>query len=282
MRWQFGTLPDVNKLFTGSRQHCICNVHNIVFFFFFIPGTLKVIMVHEDLGKIARAHNYVMCGDPVYTLKSLLIEAKFNNKLSTVRQAVEWGFGKVASDLLVIWQCKKPVKAIVKLLLTLVQSSISIHVNVTICFAFRGLAKHMDEWCCKNAALKKGGWAWLGQSASQKKKFRSQQFIHKFLFSRFLIHSRRTKATARDANMGKRQASYPIPPSHFASTLKRSVHAPCMWYHQAVLASLDVSMQCMTALSTWMLSQWPLMLLIIRHRFLTPLTFLKMAYLLDI
>lgn len=54
------------------------------------------------------ARNFAIYGDPAYPLRPLLMrpycgarlteqQQRFNEEMSTVRQAVEWGFGKVIS-----------------------------------------------------------------------------------------------------------------------------------------------------------------------------------------
>ncbi|XP_065292311.1 uncharacterized protein [Dermacentor albipictus] len=72
-------------------------------------GILKKTALYQNLEKVAQGHEYVIYGDPAYPLRPLLLkpfggaslqpyEAHFNKRMSTVRQAVEWGFGKVAAD----------------------------------------------------------------------------------------------------------------------------------------------------------------------------------------
>ncbi|KAL3255459.1 hypothetical protein MRX96_017367 [Rhipicephalus microplus] len=71
-------------------------------------GILKDTRLYENIVKVARGNKYVTYEDPAYPLKPLLLkpyggarlqpyQAHFNNCMSTVRQAVEWGFGKVAA-----------------------------------------------------------------------------------------------------------------------------------------------------------------------------------------
>ncbi|KAH8033043.1 hypothetical protein HPB51_005949 [Rhipicephalus microplus] len=73
-----------------------------------ILGILKDTRLYENIVKVARGNKYVTYEDPAYPLKPLLLkpyggarlqpyQAHFNNCMSTVRQAVEWGFGKVAA-----------------------------------------------------------------------------------------------------------------------------------------------------------------------------------------
>ncbi|KAL3220713.1 hypothetical protein MRX96_005161 [Rhipicephalus microplus] len=72
-------------------------------------GILKDIRLYENIVKVAKGNKYVIYEDPAYPLKPLLLkpyggarlqpyQAHFNKCMSTVRQAVEWGFGKVAAD----------------------------------------------------------------------------------------------------------------------------------------------------------------------------------------
>ncbi|XP_075530067.1 uncharacterized protein LOC142563397 [Dermacentor variabilis] len=72
-------------------------------------GILKKTALYRNLEKVAQGHEYVIYGDPAYPLRPLLLkpfggaslqpyEAHFNKRMSTVRQAVEWGFGNVAAD----------------------------------------------------------------------------------------------------------------------------------------------------------------------------------------
>ncbi|KAL3196975.1 hypothetical protein MRX96_045044 [Rhipicephalus microplus] len=70
---------------------------------------LKDTRLYENIVKVARGNKYVIYGDTAYPLKPLLLkpyggarlqpyQAHFNKCMSTVRQVVEWGFGKVAAD----------------------------------------------------------------------------------------------------------------------------------------------------------------------------------------
>ncbi|XP_040358411.1 protein ALP1-like [Ixodes scapularis] len=72
-------------------------------------GILKDTALYDNLQAINHGERYVIYGDPAYPLRPLLLkpfggsrrlphEALFNKRMSTVRQAVEWGFGKVAAD----------------------------------------------------------------------------------------------------------------------------------------------------------------------------------------
>ncbi|KAL3214088.1 hypothetical protein MRX96_035014 [Rhipicephalus microplus] len=72
-------------------------------------GILKDTRLYENNVKVARGNKYVIIRDPAYPLKPLLLkpygcarlqpyQVHFNKCMSTVRQAVEWSFGKVAAD----------------------------------------------------------------------------------------------------------------------------------------------------------------------------------------
>ncbi|XP_037571083.1 uncharacterized protein LOC119453143 [Dermacentor silvarum] len=72
-------------------------------------GILKATKLYENLEKVTMGNKFVIYGDPAYPLLPLLYkpfggttlqpyEAFFNKGMSRVRQAVEWGFGKVATE----------------------------------------------------------------------------------------------------------------------------------------------------------------------------------------
>ncbi|KAM7291539.1 uncharacterized protein ISCGN_028112 [Ixodes scapularis] len=62
----------------------------------------------NKLLQLVDGHSYVLYGEPAYRLRPLLLkpygsketptQVEFNKAMSTVRQAVEWGFGKVVSE----------------------------------------------------------------------------------------------------------------------------------------------------------------------------------------
>ncbi|KAH9364045.1 hypothetical protein HPB48_016383 [Haemaphysalis longicornis] len=62
--------------------------------------------LYSKLERLVGEHHYVIYGDPAYPLRHLIMkpyggfhltreQQNFNSAMSTVRQAVEWGFGKV-------------------------------------------------------------------------------------------------------------------------------------------------------------------------------------------
>ncbi|CAN7990929.1 unnamed protein product [Ixodes hexagonus] len=72
-------------------------------------GMLRISGLHEKMGTLVQDHSYVIYGDPAYPMMPLLLkphrgavltpsEVSFNKAMSTVRQAVEWGFEKVVTE----------------------------------------------------------------------------------------------------------------------------------------------------------------------------------------
>ncbi|XP_070388867.1 uncharacterized protein [Dermacentor albipictus] len=70
-------------------------------------GILRKSKTYEKLEKLVQGHDYCLYGDPAYPLRPLLLkpyggvritarQEAFNREMSKVRQAVEWGFGKIA------------------------------------------------------------------------------------------------------------------------------------------------------------------------------------------
>lgn len=70
-------------------------------------GILRKSRTYQKLEKLVQGHNFCLYGDPAYPLRPLLLKPygttnitpsqyAFNKRMSTVRQAVEWGFGKIA------------------------------------------------------------------------------------------------------------------------------------------------------------------------------------------
>ncbi|KAF2887296.1 hypothetical protein ILUMI_18877 [Ignelater luminosus] len=64
----------------------------------------------EQHCRFPNGQNFVLYGDPVYPIRELLIspfrnrlltedQQDFNTRMSFVRQAVEWGFGKIVSEV---------------------------------------------------------------------------------------------------------------------------------------------------------------------------------------
>ncbi|KAL3189168.1 hypothetical protein MRX96_003302 [Rhipicephalus microplus] len=72
-------------------------------------GILRLSGLYQKLEKLSQSYSYGMYGDPAYPLRPLLMrpyagailtrpQALFNRHMSTVRQAVEWGFGKTVAE----------------------------------------------------------------------------------------------------------------------------------------------------------------------------------------
>lgn len=72
-------------------------------------GILRESSLYQNLEKLVRGQAYVIYGDPAYPLRPLIMkpyggaalseaQREFNKGMSTVRQAVEWGFGKIVRD----------------------------------------------------------------------------------------------------------------------------------------------------------------------------------------
>ncbi|CAN8015203.1 unnamed protein product [Ixodes persulcatus] len=71
-------------------------------------GMLRESRLYDKLLQLVDGHSYVLYGDPAYPLRPLLLkpygskatpaQVEFNKAMSTVRQAVEWGFGKVVAE----------------------------------------------------------------------------------------------------------------------------------------------------------------------------------------
>lgn len=71
-------------------------------------GMLRESALYEKLERLVQGGGYTIYGDPAYPLRPLLMrpyagasltlqQRRFNAGMSTVRQAVEWGFGKTVS-----------------------------------------------------------------------------------------------------------------------------------------------------------------------------------------
>ncbi|KAM7291994.1 uncharacterized protein ISCGN_025280 [Ixodes scapularis] len=72
-------------------------------------GMLQRSCLYEKLQRLVQGRSYVLYGDPAYPIKALIIkpygvsgatapQQLFNSRMSTVRQAVEWGFGKIVAE----------------------------------------------------------------------------------------------------------------------------------------------------------------------------------------
>ncbi|CAN7948011.1 unnamed protein product [Ixodes hexagonus] len=82
-------------------------------------GMLRISGLHEKMETLVQDHSFVIYGDPAYPMMPLLLkphrgavltppEVNFNKAMSTVRQAVEWGFGKVVTEFAFVDFKKKP------------------------------------------------------------------------------------------------------------------------------------------------------------------------------
>ncbi|KAH9374799.1 hypothetical protein HPB48_019034 [Haemaphysalis longicornis] len=81
--------------------------------------------LYEKLEAVVQGHRYVIYGDPAYPLRPLLMkpyggalvtraEESFNKAMSTVRKAVEWGFGRISAEFAFL-DLKKTRKSCCKL-----------------------------------------------------------------------------------------------------------------------------------------------------------------------
>ncbi|XP_029849030.2 uncharacterized protein LOC115331130 [Ixodes scapularis] len=72
-------------------------------------GMLHVSGLYEKMEALCQDQSYVIYGDPAYPLRRHLLkpyggatlqqpQVDFNKAMSSVRQAVEWGFGKVVTE----------------------------------------------------------------------------------------------------------------------------------------------------------------------------------------
>lgn len=84
-----------------------------------LAGILRESELYDKLETLVQGHEYVIYGDPAYPLRPLLLkpyggatltqeQQEFNAAMSAVRQAVEWGFGKVISEFAFLDLKKKP------------------------------------------------------------------------------------------------------------------------------------------------------------------------------
>ncbi|XP_075751972.1 uncharacterized protein LOC142817905 [Rhipicephalus microplus] len=86
-----GIICQLNGPYVGSRHDA---------------GILRKSNTYRKLEKLAKGHSFCLYGDPAYPLRPLLLkpyggnvtvqQRAFNKRMSSVRQAVEWGFGKIA------------------------------------------------------------------------------------------------------------------------------------------------------------------------------------------
>lgn len=98
---------------TCSKSHCS------VLFSLRLAGIPRESELYEKLEAVVQGHRYVIYGDPAYPLRPLLMkpyggalvtraEESFNKAMSTVRQAVEWGFGRIIAEFAFLDLKKKP------------------------------------------------------------------------------------------------------------------------------------------------------------------------------
>lgn len=79
-------------------------------------GILRKSNTYRKLENLVKGHNFCLYGDPAYPLRPLLLtpygrnvtlqQWAFNKRMSSVRQAVEWGFGKIAGLFAFLDFCK--------------------------------------------------------------------------------------------------------------------------------------------------------------------------------
>lgn len=79
----------------------------------YFPGILRDSGLYYKLEKLVKDSVFVIYGDPAYPLRRLIQklyggavlspdQIAFNRRMSTVRQAVEWGYGKVAAEFVFV------------------------------------------------------------------------------------------------------------------------------------------------------------------------------------
>lgn len=79
----------------------------------YFPGILRDSGLYYKLEKLVKDSVFVIYGDPAYPLRRLFQkpyggavlspdQIAFNRRMSTVRQAVEWGYGKVAAEFVFV------------------------------------------------------------------------------------------------------------------------------------------------------------------------------------
>ncbi|XP_070384926.1 uncharacterized protein [Dermacentor albipictus] len=87
-----GIICQLNGPYVGSRHDA---------------GILRRSKTYQKLEQLVKGRRFCLYGDPAYPLRPLLLkpyggssltvqQLAFNKRMSTVRQAVEWGFGKIA------------------------------------------------------------------------------------------------------------------------------------------------------------------------------------------
>lgn len=87
----------------------IYSFHHLPLWLLFCAGILRDSGLYHKLEQLVKDDYYVIYGDPAYPLQSLImkpyggysltpVQEAFNKGMSSVRQAVEWGFGKVVNE----------------------------------------------------------------------------------------------------------------------------------------------------------------------------------------
>ncbi|CAN7982950.1 unnamed protein product [Ixodes hexagonus] len=111
-----------NEFFSGHKRHHVVKYQSLMCANGIIcqldgpfrgrrhdAGMMHDSCLYEKLQRLVRGRSYVIYGDPAYPIRTLVLKpyggagataAKllFNRQMSTVRQAVEWGFGKIVAE----------------------------------------------------------------------------------------------------------------------------------------------------------------------------------------
>lgn len=98
-----------NHIFHLFAHYCIYSSYHLPWWLSFCTGILKDSDLYFKLEQLVKDDYYVIYGDPAYPLQPLImkpyggfsltaVQEAFNKGMSSVRQAVEWGFGKVVNE----------------------------------------------------------------------------------------------------------------------------------------------------------------------------------------